>query len=187
MNLSVTLIASCIFFLSESYLIMKKRSRRKQTKTQKDQRSLLLFWITIPFTLSLGFVLAYHGSWSPSQQGIATLGLLIFAAGMGIRWLAILQLKKEFTVDVAIGSGHQLKTDGIYTRLRHPSYLGLWLCCTGLSIAMNSAYSFLVIAIPLLLAIHYRIRVEEAVLSDEFGEKFADYKSRSARMFPGIY
>jgi len=187
MNLNIVLLASFLFFLSEIYLTLSRRSQKGSSKTRKDRRSLLLFWLVIPLGFFLGFSLAYHGYWQLPQLLIALFGLAVYVAGLCIRWIAILQLKREFTVDVAIAKGHQLKTDGIFQYLRHPSYLGLWLSCTGLAIAMNNPFSILVIAFPLFLAIHYRIRIEEAVLIKEFGIAYEEYKSKSSRMIPGIY
>ena len=44
-------------------------------------------------------------------------------------------LEKEFTVDVSIARNHHLKKDGLYSCVRHPSYLGLVLIVLGISIA----------------------------------------------------
>ena len=49
---------------------------------------------------------------------------VLFAAGLSLRWIAILSLKRAFTVKVTILKDHQLKSDGVYTWVRHPSYTG---------------------------------------------------------------
>ena len=187
MNIKIVIYFSALFFLSELVLMIVKRSKKKGTEIKNDNKSLLLFWITIPVSLSLGFYAANYHQWGTLQYSVAVLGLGIFVIGVVLRWVSIIQLKKEFTVDVAILKDHQLKTNGLYKKIRHPSYLGLLLICFGLSIAMNSIISLLVITIPIFLALAYRIKTEENILMKVFGESYKDYKKTTYRMIPGVY
>ncbi|NOY58301.1 MAG: isoprenylcysteine carboxylmethyltransferase family protein [Calditrichaeota bacterium] len=167
--------------------MVTKRSKKNGTKTKNDKKSLVLFWITIPLSLTIGFFTANRQEWNTLNYSIAILGFSIFMIGIIIRWVSIIQLNKEFTVDVAITKNHNLKTDGMYKNLRHPSYLGLLLICFGLSISMNSITSFLVITIPILLAIIYRIKIEENLLIKEFGEIYKNYTMRTRKIIPKLY
>lgn len=181
MNMLVIIIASLIFFVSEMTLLIVKKST---TGKNNDKYSLLLFWITIPLSISLGFFLANYNEWNHLQQMTAIIGLVIFITGLVIRWVSILQLKKEFTVNVSIQKSHELKTDGLYKNARHPSYFGLLLVVFGLSLAMNSIWSLLVVVIPIYLALRYRIKVEEAMLFEQFGKDYQDYYKTTYSMFP---
>ncbi len=178
---------SLLFFLSEFVLMIVKHSKKGDTKTKKDKKSLVLFWITIPLSLTIGFFMANRQEWNTLNHVIAIFGLTVFMIGIIIRWISIIQLNKEFTVNVAIIKNHKLKTDGMYKNLRHPSYLGLLLICFGLSISMNSIISFIVITIPILLALIYRIKTEENILSNQFGETYKDYMIKTYRIIPKIY
>lgn len=178
---------SILFFLSEFVLMVVKRSGKDGTKAKGDRKSLVLFWITIPLSLTAGFFLANRMVWSMLNIWIAIFGLTIFIAGIAIRWISIIQLNKEFTVDVAIIKNHHLKTEGMYKYLRHPSYLGLILICFGLAIAMNSIGSFAVIVIPVSLALNYRMKTEENILVKQFGKDYEDYKVNTYKIIPKIY
>jgi protein-S-isoprenylcysteine O-methyltransferase Ste14 len=90
-------------------------------------------------------------------------------------------------VDVAINKVHQLKTDGLYKIVRHPSYLGLIMILGGFSLVMNSLPSILVVTVPVSAAILYRISVEERVLNEEFGDVYLDYKKNTRKIIPFIY
>jgi protein-S-isoprenylcysteine O-methyltransferase Ste14 len=44
-----------------------------------------------------------------------------------------------------------------------------------------------VLFVPVLLSVMYRIRIEEKVLVNEFGERYSNYASRTKKLIPGIY
>ena len=175
------------FAISELALVLVKRSKTGTVKTRKDRGSLIILWVMMTIGLTCGFFLSKYDSRNSVNYFYAGFGFVFILAGLIIRWVAIIQLGKSFTVDVAITDVAKLKTDGIYKQVRHPSYLGLLLVVTGFSITMNSFYSFLAIVVPIFLAISYRISVEEKVLISEFGDSYIQYKANSKKIIPGIY
>lgn len=177
-----------IFFVTEVSLLIFKRSKKTGVRSKLDKNSLLILWIVIVVTLTIGPFSSAFGIWPfPDADIIIYAGEAVFAIGFIIRWTAVMQLGKMFTVDVAIDEQHTLKTNGLYTIVRHPSYLGLILIIAGLSLCMNSAFSIIVMAIPAFLAINYRIAIEEKALREEFGEKYINYSNRVKRIIPYLY
>jgi protein-S-isoprenylcysteine O-methyltransferase Ste14 len=166
--------------------MLVKRSKKSTSKQQKDKGSLVLLWVTISICFTFGFIFADYSRWNLYHLIMAIIGLLIIIAGFIIRWVAILQLKKAFTVDVAIGTEHKLKTDGLYKTIRHPSYLGMLMIMIGFAIYMNSIMSILVIVIPMFIVLLYRISVEESVLTEEFGNDYIAYKAKSKRLISWV-
>ncbi len=173
---------SFAFAFSELLLMIIKHSKSGTSKTRKDRGSLIMLWIVITTGFAAGFMLS-----KPVDNFWSGFGLGLLITGLIARWVAILSLGRSFTVDVAITDSAVLKTDGIYQRIRHPSYLGLLLIVTGFAFTMSSLNSFLVFVVPVFLAIAYRITVEEKVLLSEFGEQYLEYKSRTRRVIPGIW
>jgi protein-S-isoprenylcysteine O-methyltransferase Ste14 len=113
-------------------------------------------------------------------------GISLFLAGFVIRWKAIFQLGRMFTVDVSIASDHILKTNGLYSIVRHPSYLGLLLILAGLSLLIDNPVSCLII-VPIFAAIIYRISVEEKELLTEFGNQYTLYSKQVKKIIPFIF
>jgi protein-S-isoprenylcysteine O-methyltransferase Ste14 len=185
--IKIAIYLSYLFLLSELILMLTKRSKHKFVKRKGDRGSLIILWITISVCLTLGFNLANYTIWSAGDYFTASLGFLLSFTGMILRWTSIIQLKKAFTVDVAINKVHQLKTDGLYKIVRHPSYLGLIMILGGFSLVMNSLPSILVVTVPVSAAILYRISVEERVLNEEFGDVYLDYKKNTRKIIPFIY
>jgi protein-S-isoprenylcysteine O-methyltransferase Ste14 len=186
MNIQFIIYAAFLFFISEMLLLILKRSKSKTLKTGNDKRSLLFIWMAITFNMTLGFFAANLHQWNAFNRKIAFIGLGIYLFGIVIRWVSILQLKKEFTVDVSINKDHQLKTDGFYSYIRHPSYSGLLLICFGLSIAMNSWLSIFAV-LPVVLSVLYRISIEENILIKEFGPAYEGYMKKTRKIVPKVF
>ncbi|ASZ13471.1 isoprenylcysteine carboxylmethyltransferase family protein [Chitinophaga sp. MD30] len=106
-------IIGTLFFLSELTLLIVKRSRSGKAPQQgdRDKHSLLILWVTICVSMTLGMTFTRQwGLWLPFY--LQTAGIVIAVAGMILRWISILQLGRLFTVDVAIRDSHQLRQAG---------------------------------------------------------------------------
>jgi len=177
-----------IFFASELALLIFKRAKSGKIKNERDRRSLLVLWVVIALSSCAGpWVAAYHIWELDNYQTVAITGMAVFALGFIIRWTAIYQLGRMFTVNVVISDKHTLKTTGLYRMMRHPSYTGLLLIIAGLGISLGSLLSLLVMFIPSFIALNYRISIEEQALIEEFGQQYTDYKKRVKKLVPGIY
>ena len=187
MHISYYTIAE-VFGLSEVLLLLVKRSKKGSIKSQSDRNSLLLLWIVITAGMTMGglAVNSEIGAFERTNL-VMDIGIALAAIGFIIRWTAIIQLGKMFTVDVAIDNEHKLKTTGLYKTVRHPSYTGLMLIICGIAVCMANALACIVVIIPIFLALNYRINVEERALSEAFGYDYEQYKKTTARLIPGIY
>ena len=115
------------------------------------------------------------------------LGMVLIVAGLAVRWVAILTLRKYFTVDVAISSDHKVVMTGLYRYVRHPAYLGSLLSFLGLAISFSNWLSAVVIFFPITGAFIYRIKVEEEALEAFFGDAYRQYCSSTRRLIPGVF
>jgi protein-S-isoprenylcysteine O-methyltransferase Ste14 len=114
------------------------------------------------------------------------LGVVLFAGGGVLRLWPVFILGRRFSGLVAIQKGHTLVTDGIYARIRNPSYLGLMISVFGWGFAFGSLAG-LVLAALFLPPLIGRIRSEEAMLAAHFGAEYEAYRARSWRLVPYIY
>jgi protein-S-isoprenylcysteine O-methyltransferase Ste14 len=95
-------------------------------------------------------------------------------------------LGRRFSGLVAIQEEHKLVTDGIYSRIRNPSYLGLVVNMLGWALTFRSGVGVLLtaVAIPILIA---RIHSEERLLHEHFGAEYDIYCARTWRLIPWVY
>src|SRR5215471_429070 len=124
-------------------------------------------WV-IPVFGVIGFLNAYLPAytdrkdlWTIDSDAIRWLGVALFAAGGALRIWPVFVLGDRFSGLVAIQPGHDLVTSGIYSVIRHPSYLGLILVLLGWGLAFRSGVGLLLTA-ALILPLLARIRSEEA-------------------------
>ena len=180
-------IAYGIWLLSEILLARFMRSKVTDPKN-KDKKSLSIIWLTIVASITCSIFISFNialplGSWIYAATG----GVSLIALGIVLRLWIISTLGRFFTVDVTIQENHQLKTDGFYRILRHPSYTASLITFTGFGISLNNWLSFLIVAVAVSSAFIYRIKVEEKALIEQFGEEYLRYQRSTPALIPFIY
>jgi len=71
--------------------------------------------------------------------------------------------------------------------IRHPGYLGSILVWTGFAVTSGSGAATLGVAALMGNAYRRRIASEEAMLTDRFGNGYAEYSQRTKRLIPFIW
>ena len=177
-----------VFFGSELALAMIKRSRHTSGTTGADRGSIVLLWVVISLAITAAHSLAGYAPgrlpFPPSSTQAAAMILLV--GGLAFRWWAVITLGKFFTVDVATHADHALVDTGPYRLVRHPSYTGLLLAFFGFSLSLGNVFSVLAMMTPIVIALSYRMRVEEQALKQALGPKYDAYCEKTKRLIPGI-
>ncbi len=169
---------------------MLNRLRRANNSVQKDhdRGTMRLIWLAITLAIALSILAAnYFPARILAWPYAGYAGLTIILAGMAVRFLAVGSLGQRFTVNLAIGEEHRIKTNGMYRWIRHPSYLGSIISFIGFSLSLNNAISLVVILLLVVPSFLYRIHVEERLLINEFGTEYREYMKQTRRLIPWIY
>lgn len=176
------------FLISEVGLALWRRSSRVTNTQRRDASSLRVLWIVIVGSVAAGIWLAARGVGPRLHVGAAWgwFSVAVFGLGTALRWWSIRHLGRFFTVDVAVAADHRVVDTGPYRLVRHPSYTGLLLQFAGLAFSLANSLSIAVVVLPILLALLYRIRVEEAALRHGLGAAYVDYTSRTTRLIPWV-
>jgi protein-S-isoprenylcysteine O-methyltransferase Ste14 len=114
------------------------------------------------------------------------IGLALFFIGLVIMLVGQTTLWRNYSGTVVIREDHQLITHGIYRFTRNPIYLGAIMVVTGIPVYAASMYGFLtsLVLIPIILN---RIRLEEELLTEEFGDAYRTYKEATSKLIPFVY
>lgn len=176
-----------LWVFSEVYYTQKFASKKEDEKG-KDKNSLKYLWMVIVLSISIGVTSSFSTKFFISEHfEIQYVGIALILLGTIFRYLFIRSLGKFFTVDVTIRKEHALKTDGIYSVLRHPTYFASLFTFLGLGLYLNNWLSLFLIFVPVFLVFLYRINIEEKALNLEFGEQYADYSKRTKKLIPFIF
>ncbi|WP_269857283.1 methyltransferase family protein [Streptomyces sp. RPT161] len=187
-NVALTLTI-WVWVAAEGVLQIRQRLRSDATE-RTEWLSLLL----IPVLISCGIMLAgpiRHAvpalSYSPHALGVRMVILVVAWIGIVVRLWAIIALGRFFRGTVHIQHDHRVVTTGPYRFVRHPAYSGMLLAALDLALLMDNAASWLVFTVCCLVALGYRIRVEERMLLDALGEEYRSYAARTRRLIPGAW
>jgi protein-S-isoprenylcysteine O-methyltransferase Ste14 len=168
------------------------------------KKDLLLFfipWLSI-FFLELFFCRVYgdgvSGIWGVIWELIKRphklfllpwqrmTGLALFVIGLTIMIAAQVNLWQNYSGFVVIKKDHQLITHGLYRYTRNPIYLGALVAFASLPIYAASVYGLITMLflIPIFL---YRIKMEEKMLSEYFGDEYETYRNTTKKLIPFLY
>jgi protein-S-isoprenylcysteine O-methyltransferase Ste14 len=189
MNLEFVFNAlAALWVVGEILIALITTTGRSQGKIQ-DRGTQILLWIVIIASLnSVVWVHKYFPVDMPgSHSWLRPVAFGILVLGMGIRAVAIFTLGRAFSANVAVRSGQRLQRSGLYSLVRHPSYLGLELVFLAFALHSRTWACFAVILVPPTLAVLFRIHVEENALRLAFGAEYEDYSRSTKRLIPGVY
>jgi protein-S-isoprenylcysteine O-methyltransferase Ste14 len=189
MKLSLLVPLISFFWVgSEIFLGLCRRAEDKAAQ-KLDRASLRFLWVTIAVSVIIGVAAGVKRVGYVDNVGarLSVIGIAILVTGLLIRWAAIFTLRRYFTSNVAIIEGHRIIDRGMYRYVRHPAYAGSLLSFIGLGLSFSSWISPIIMVIPIFMAFHYRIRVEEDALTRAFGDDYREYMKRTKRLIPGIY
>jgi len=179
--------AACIalwaWLLVDLSVVFTKYSRRAKSA---DRGSLWGLIVVLWVGIALAMIQTYRGMGAMGMP-VQFFGFAVMAFGIGIRFLAIHQLGRLHMPVVAIQADHPLMDRGLYSRVRHPSYLGAILALLGFGLALGNWISALVVLVAALISYGYRIHVEEKALVKGLGDRYVDYRRRTKRLIPWVY
>lgn len=187
MYLPSPVIIGVAFGLSELALSLMRRAG--SDASAKDQHSLLLIWAVVAAAMLIGVALTYAfpAMALPRPRAFYAAGLVIFVAGLALRWYAIRYLGRWFTVNVAIADDQPLIQTGPYALVRHPSYTGALMAFLGFALCLGNLGALAVVVIASVGVFSWRIHIEEKVLAQAFGARWQSYCAHTRRLIPGIY
>jgi len=138
----------------------------------------------VPIIYVFSSVLDFANYSLPNWLGWA--GIVIFALAIWLLWRSHHDLGRHWTVTVALRDDHELITSGVYRYIRHPMYSAhlIWAIAQ-IMILHNwiAGYSFLIVQIPFYLI---RIKNEEAMMIEQFGDAYKTYMEETDRLIPKL-
>ena len=168
-----------------------QRSRGiKIVKDRKGRREVILltlamagFFVPVIWVASPVFSFAEY----PLRIGPLIAGVSCFSVGLWLFYRSHADLGANWSVTLQVREQHRLVMQGVYRRVRHPMYAALFLYSIGQAFVIPNwvAGPSYLLAFGALFAL--RVRVEERLMLEQFGDDYADYTARTKRLIPGLW
>ena len=168
-----------------------RRSRKTPTAQRRErgrERVLMLISLTGLFLIPAFYSITGHPRFADYTFAppLAWLGVCR-ARGRVLFFHCHRRLGRSWSVTLEIRENHGLVTDGIYRFVRHPMYSAyfLWTLSQALLLPNWIAGPAGLVGFGTLFA--FRVRREEQMMLDAFGEPYAAYAARTKRIIPGVF
>ena len=189
------LVTGLIYFFGVIivYWIRRIQFWRPRAKGEfvKEEQNDWSFWLIVIGMISVFYLppleYIFLPSAFPRMDWMQGTGLLLIIIGSAIFIWARRTLGKFYSGHVSVIEGQLLVQSGPYRFIRHPAYAGYLLMSLGLALGYSSLAGLAAILFLLLPSVIYRIRVEDKMLAEHFGNDFKIYAARAARLIPGVW
>lgn len=146
-------------------------------------------WFLVQLVLLAGVAAAglfLGGTWTGGARFAgAVAGGALFVGGIALAVLGVRDLDRSVSPLPFPTEHGTLVEHGIYRRIRHPIYLGVFASAVGFGLIMASAVALL-LSLALGALLDLKARREEAWLGERY-PGYAAYKQRTRRFVPSVY
>jgi len=121
-----------------------------------------------------------------AQLVVAVVAILLAIASIWMVLTAVRTLGEQWSLSARLIDGHRLITSGPYRLVRHPIYTGIFGLALATGLVLTRWIPFGVGIFFLALGTVIRVRVEERLLREQFGNEFETYARRVPAVIPGV-
>jgi protein-S-isoprenylcysteine O-methyltransferase Ste14 len=196
MNHSGILVAAnIIVFLSWlvfwiGFISLLRRSWLKEKN--RNTRSILGIMIQ---GIGLGIAFSIHRDYAQYDASInAVLRIMIFSFAALLApwstWLALRAIKilgKQWSLAARTLADHELIISGPYRYIRHPVYAAMLGLLVATGILITHPLAFIIAIIVFVWGTQLRIKSEEKLLIDRFGNEYLGYRKKVKAVIPFIW
>ncbi|AMN44107.1 protein-S-isoprenylcysteine O-methyltransferase [Rhodoplanes sp. Z2-YC6860] len=123
----------------------------------------------------------------PIQIWQPWMGAIIFGLALYMFRQTHRALDRYWSVTLEVKERHILMTDGVYKRVRHPMYAAFWLWALAQAVLIPNAIAGLAGLVGFGTLYFLRVRKEEALMIETFGDEYKLYMQRTHRVIPHVY
>lgn len=191
----MTLTIALAYLLILGYFVVERSLRKGKAALSlkpnaADAGSSQVLWISGALSLLIIIIAPVFnrheiGYWN--NVTIGWLGLVIMLGGLTLRYWAAHTLGQFYTRTLQIVEGQEVVDQAPYSVIRHPGYLGTLLLQIGAGLAVTNWIVLLAAVVIGTTAQTYRIRAEEKMLQEHFGETFQVYSAKTWKLLPFVY
>lgn len=168
------------------------KQRRKEAMSERRvtlQEKILLFLLLLgmfilPLIYSASTWLDFANYSLPSWAG--WVGVAVMIGAILVFWRAHVDLGLNWSPSLEIREKHELITRGIYGVIRHPMYASQWLWVIAQALLLQNWFAGVVNLIIFIPFYFMRVKAEETLMFDSFGEQYREYMKKTGAVLPKI-
>ncbi len=119
--------------------------------------------------------------------GLVILGSLLFAFSLWLFRRSHKDLGRQWSASLEVREGHRVVRTGVYRLIRHPMYASFWLWAIAQAFLLPNVVAALSGVAAVALLFFARVRFEEQMMIETFGEDYRRYMQQTHRIIPGVY
>ena len=159
----------------------------KSHKTQVETVILILAWTG--FFIPLIWVVSPAFSFAEYPLRVVPLisGIVCFVIGLWLFYRSHADLGTNWSITLEVRDRHRLITEGIYRRIRHPMYSALVLYGAAHALVIPNWVAGPSNLVAFVVLFGLRVRAEERMMLEQFGDEYTAYMARTKRLVPGVW
>ena len=166
------------------------REKWSPDKTRKSDRASIVGIVVQTLSLPAVWIMPRQhqatilplGFWFQFLSTILVVAVVIVS--LWIMAAALRVLGKQWSLQARVLENHNLVREGPYRFVRHPIYTGMLGMIVAGGLAWSHWIGFLVAVALFAIGTAIRVRSEEKLLREQFGEEFDDYKCSVPAVIP---
>ncbi len=174
-------------------MVIRAPISRKQRKEPKSEQRvsmqekvllglLFLAMFFIPLIYSTTNWLDFANYSLPLWAG--WLGTALIVCSLIIFWRAHADLGLNWSPSLEIRTEHKLITNGIFGYIRHPMYASQWVWVIAQPLLLQNWIAGPLDLLVFILFYTLRVRAEEQMMLDKFGDEYRKYMQNTGAIFP---
>jgi protein-S-isoprenylcysteine O-methyltransferase Ste14 len=169
--------------------------RRKPPKEAETKRDSASYWgiglesagMALVWCIPRPYFSPFVRMSKSAEAAVSSIAVIIALASVWPRGATVRTLGKQWTYRARVIEGHELITRGPYSLVRNPIYLGMFGMLVATGLVVGRWWTLLAAAIIFLSGTVIRIKAEEKLLRETFGDAFEGYANRVPAFFPRVF
>ena len=179
-------IRTALFFAAwigwiSALLALRKTRREKAVRIDPKAR-----W-GLALEMAGFFIVCVHGPrvWSGDlEMWRAVAGIILAFVSIALFWNAVASLGRQWRVDAGLNKDHELVQTGAYAIVRHPIYASMFGMLLVDALLVGTLPGWPIAVVLFVAGTEIRVRVEDALLRERFGERFVAWQRSKAAYVP---
>jgi protein-S-isoprenylcysteine O-methyltransferase Ste14 len=187
---NLVFLAGFILYICIRGVFARRTKGNEKTVSRFDARDRILMGIVfmgnvlLPilylFTPWLDFANYRLAAWAP------WCGTMVMGVALWLFWRAHADLDRNWSITLELRRGHQLITHGVYRAIRHPMYAAILLFGLAQGLLLQNWLAGWSAAVTFAVMYIGRVRREEQMMCEFFGQEYRDYMQQTGRLFPRL-